>query len=489
MQDGLYITCVTKKEARASENLKEVKEMDLELLQVCVHHDFNARGVSYMDEGDEQVCYLRRDEVERLLHLPPHIFELLASHEDDEHSDRNMATHLVQFQRRCAQFAARAIRRARNSRRAILGAVIRRLRPPPRSADEHMLVSAHPLFGSSAYVMGNVNEPPRGAPSLELVETQLVALANDDPLMVRAGLTQDKKSLAAFEAFAKEQTEVKMKGTFFVTKRDSYPDGEELTVVYGGQYKRTYSTWGHAGTPLGYVVPGDEWEKGLWEKWAHWPDKCPGWFNADAQPTNRPAFVAAHAQIDDSALSPVPNHRPPPSRDPRAPASSPTSPGIVKMRKKALDGSDADRRLAKLGALFWDFTLPTLDETSFAPPLRYHFTSLVPPPERQVFNIPAALLWERAAPAAEAAQQAAAAVEAAAADDDDDDATFDAAEAAAAAAAAEAEGAAAMPVSDFSLPDDLSGLCIEKLRESVLARRGAPLLRSNLRRGRRGPGV
>ena len=76
-----------------------------------------------------------------------------------------------------------------------------------------MLVSAHPLFGSSAYVMGNVNEPPRGAPSLELVETQLVALANDDPLMVRAGLTQDKKSLAAFEAFAKEQTEVKMKGT------------------------------------------------------------------------------------------------------------------------------------------------------------------------------------------------------------------------------------------------------------------------------------
>ena len=132
-----------------------------------------------------------------------------------------------------------------------------------------------------------------------------------------------------------------------------------------------------------------------------------------------------------------------------------------------LDGSDADRRLAKLGALFWDFTLPTLDETSFAPPLRYHFTSLVPPPERQVFSIPAALLWERAAPAAEAAQQAAAAVEAAAADDDDDDATFDAAEAAAA-AAAEAEGAAAMPVSDFSLPDDLSGLCIEKLRESVL---------------------
>ena len=35
-----------------------------------------------------------------LLHLPPHIFEPLASHEHDEHSDRSMATHLVQFQRR-----------------------------------------------------------------------------------------------------------------------------------------------------------------------------------------------------------------------------------------------------------------------------------------------------------------------------------------------------------------------------------------------------
>ena len=117
---------MTKKEARASENLKEVKEMDLELLQVRVHHDFNARGVSYMDEGDEQVCYLRRDEVERLLHLR-RVFELLASHEDDEHSDRNMATHLVQFQRRCAQFGAQfgaQFSDAQFSARAIRGAVI-----------------------------------------------------------------------------------------------------------------------------------------------------------------------------------------------------------------------------------------------------------------------------------------------------------------------------------------------------------------------------
>ena len=81
---------------------------------------FDGRGVALLAEGDEEVCYMLREEARNLLHLPPHIFELLASHEDDEHSDRNMATHLVQFQRRCAQFGAQFS--ARNSRRAILDA-------------------------------------------------------------------------------------------------------------------------------------------------------------------------------------------------------------------------------------------------------------------------------------------------------------------------------------------------------------------------------
>ena len=41
------------------------------------------------------------------------------------------------------------------------------------------------------------------------------------------------------------------KSAFFVTKRDSYAESEELTVTYGNAYKRTYSTWGfvHHQTP------------------------------------------------------------------------------------------------------------------------------------------------------------------------------------------------------------------------------------------------
>ena len=46
------------------------------------------------------------------------------------------------------------------------------------------------------------------------------------------------------------------KSTFFQSKRDSYVENEEMTVVYGSAYKRTYSTWGHAGVPTRYRLPG-----------------------------------------------------------------------------------------------------------------------------------------------------------------------------------------------------------------------------------------
>ena len=80
------------------------------------------------------------------------------------------------------------------------------------------------------------------------------------------------------------------KSTFFCTKRDAYDEAEELSVVYGASYRRTYNTWGHAGHPLAYKIPPDRWAEGTWEAWAQWPRRCPGWFNLDAQPTNRPAF-------------------------------------------------------------------------------------------------------------------------------------------------------------------------------------------------------
>lgn len=88
------------------------------------------------------------------------------------------------------------------------------------------------------------------------------------------------------------------KSAFFLTRRESYRPAEELTVVYGGSYNRTYSTWGHQGNPPIYKVPPDLFADGTWAShaggacapWASWPVRTPGWFNVERQPTNRPAF-------------------------------------------------------------------------------------------------------------------------------------------------------------------------------------------------------
>ena len=90
--------------------------------QVAAYPEFDGRGVAFLAEGDEEVCYMMREDARRLLHLPEHIFQLLAHHCDDEHAERNMCTHVVQF---------------------------------TRHKDAHLLVSAHPIFRDSAYIMGN----------------------------------------------------------------------------------------------------------------------------------------------------------------------------------------------------------------------------------------------------------------------------------------------------------------------------------------------
>jgi hypothetical protein len=99
VQDGLYITLMPTRDAEAAGMPAIMEDADVRLLQVPVEPEFNSRTISYVEEGDEQVCYLLYDETRELLHLPPHIFELLARHCEDHHADRNMATHLVQFSR------------------------------------------------------------------------------------------------------------------------------------------------------------------------------------------------------------------------------------------------------------------------------------------------------------------------------------------------------------------------------------------------------
>ena len=227
VQDGLYVMCVKTAE-RKRLNLDVIDQPDDKLLQVSVEPEVKA--VSYIEEGDAQVCYLVYEETRELLHLPPHIFELLCKHADDEHADRNMATHVVQFSR-----------------------------PQSDGPPLHLLVSAHPVFRNSAYIMGNVNEPPRGAPSLELLELRLQIAPDDDPLMVRSGLKQNALCLAQLQHFTREHPEVLDKSTFFCSRKSNFCDAEELSVVYGASYKRTYNTWGHAGKrPVG---------SGTWYTW------------------------------------------------------------------------------------------------------------------------------------------------------------------------------------------------------------------------------
>lgn len=48
--------------------------------------------------------------------------------------------------------------------------------PTLSTVQVHLLVSAHPIYRHSAFIMGNANEPPKGPPSLELVEMQVSIL-------------------------------------------------------------------------------------------------------------------------------------------------------------------------------------------------------------------------------------------------------------------------------------------------------------------------
>ena len=79
---------------------------------------------------------LLKDEIMRLLHIPPHIFSVLAMHSKGHHVDRHFATHVVTY------------------------------RAGPGS---HLLINAHPVFAESAFALGLVNEPPDDMrPSLEM---------------------------------------------------------------------------------------------------------------------------------------------------------------------------------------------------------------------------------------------------------------------------------------------------------------------------------
>ena len=84
VQDGLYVTLVPKRALKRlmqdGLDLAPLDHGEREMMQVVIRPEFDSRGVFSFCEGDEEVCYLLRKEVQQLLHLPDHIVQLLASH-------------------------------------------------------------------------------------------------------------------------------------------------------------------------------------------------------------------------------------------------------------------------------------------------------------------------------------------------------------------------------------------------------------------------
>ena len=116
--------------ARGSERASTFA-LDEEILQVPLIDQGMLRP------GDCAVYYLAKTDVCRLLHIPTHIFALLARHSRGHHADRHFATHVCSW----------------------------RLGP-----DSHLLINAHPIFGESAFALGLVNEPAddETKPTLEM---------------------------------------------------------------------------------------------------------------------------------------------------------------------------------------------------------------------------------------------------------------------------------------------------------------------------------
>lgn len=85
------------------------------------------------DDQRASICHvdLLKDEVKRLLHIPDHIFNLLAKHAKGHHTDRHFCTHAVY------------------------------VRKGPGS---HVLINSHPIYEDAAFAAGLVNEPSVDAP-------------------------------------------------------------------------------------------------------------------------------------------------------------------------------------------------------------------------------------------------------------------------------------------------------------------------------------
>ena len=159
----------------------------------------------------------------------------------------------------------------------------------------HVLLNAHPAFGTPESIAGMINEPVwREAPTLKMIHSYAHFLADDDPQMQQRMLTQPAGAEAAWREHVRQPMGFKMSAwrcsermVLYMTTRGSYSLQHELTTDYGGEYARNYYSGSHRPTfrPLYEIPPeviGDS-------EPATWPN-LRGWFNPKRQPNRWPAF-------------------------------------------------------------------------------------------------------------------------------------------------------------------------------------------------------
>ena len=224
------------------------------LLQVLL------QNVTRRNQPDAAV-YLLKETALRLLHIPPHIFSVLAAHAQHHHVDRHFATHVVSYR---------------------------------LSADVHLLVNAHPIFADAAFAAGCINEPPEDEePSMEMRIAKLRPRPRREQI--------DPSALEHWAAFAREFPEVTKRHIYFISQKQCFHPGEELTASYGSGYHRMYSAHGFAEPPPSARVPVDAFRPSDLAKLC-WPVSVPGWWNPDMQPIERPALQRRSRAIASDAI-------------------------------------------------------------------------------------------------------------------------------------------------------------------------------------------
>ena len=120
--DGLFLELTTKPPPQWSAELRVLQPDEL-VLQVSVGR--KPRRGRASEAAESSVVYLLQSGTLQLLHMPAHVFDVLAAHEQYHHVDRHFATHVASY---------------------------------ARTKTSHMLINAHPIFGNAAYAAGCINE-------------------------------------------------------------------------------------------------------------------------------------------------------------------------------------------------------------------------------------------------------------------------------------------------------------------------------------------